>query len=310
LLRGLCKAAGPMEGAFTPVKPLLASVLLSVFVAILVPRLTMAQESPYFVTYDQHLEEPGNLELAATTTIGVPRSGQPSYFAPYSEFEYGVKSWWTSEFYLEGLSRKDDSTIFTGWRFENRFRLFPRELAVNPVLYMEYERINEASSIQKEIVGEAHFLDEPNSELRGEVAHELEAKVILGSNVRDWNISENFILEKNLSEDEGLEFGYAVGIARPLGTLASASDCIFCRENFVAGLELYGGLGSSRGFGIEETAHYLAPALSWQIGDSNLRFSTAFGLTHDSAPLLLRFGYSHEIHGFGRMISSLFGRKP
>jgi hypothetical protein len=269
-----------------------------------------AQERPYFVTYDQHLEEPGNLELGVNTTIGIPRSGQARYFAPFAEIEYGVTAWWTSEVYLETLSRKDDSTIFTGWRWENRFRPLARERRINPVLYLEYERLNEASSIQKEIVGAAHVLDEPNSELRREVANELEAKLILGSNVRDWNISENFIVEKNFSEGEGLEFGYALGIARPLATLASGSDCVFCRENFAAGLELYGGLGSSREFGFDKTAHYLAPAVSWQIGDSALRFSTGFGLTKDSAPVLVRFGYSHEIHGFGKMVSGLFrGRR-
>ena len=269
-----------------------------------------AQEGPLLVTYTQHLEEPGNLELAVHNTIGIPRSGEPGYFAPYAEFEYGVKAWWTSEVYLEALSRRQDSTIFTGWRWENRFRLIPREHLINPVLYLEYERLNEASSIQKEIVGEAHVLDEPNSELRREVANELEAKFIFGSNWRDWNISENFILEKNFSEEEGVEFGYAFGLSRPLGTLASSSDCAWCRENFAVGIEMYGGLGSSREFGLADTAHYLAPAVSWQMGNGALRFSPAFGLTHQSAPVLLRVGYSHEIHGFGKMISALFGRRP
>lgn len=281
---------------------------LAVLAALLMSVTATAQESPYFVTYDHHLEEPGNLELAVINTVGVPRKGQQRYIAPYAEVEYGVTARWTSEFYLEALSRSEDSTIFTGWRWENRFRLLDREHRINPVVYLEYERLNEASSIQKEIAGEAHGFNEPNSELREEVAHELEAKLILSSNFRDWNISENFILEKNLSEDEGLEFGYAFGIARPLGTLASADDCVFCRENFVLGFEMYGGLGSSHEFGFKETAHYLAPAISWQIGDSNLSFSTAFGLTPDSAPVLLRFGYSHEVHGFGRTIGALFGR--
>jgi hypothetical protein len=268
---------------------------------------SFAQESPYFVTYDQHLEEPGNLELGMNATVGIARSSMPNFVAPYSEIEYGVKAWWTTEFYLEGIARKDDSTILTGWRWENRFLPLAREHAVNPVLYLEYERLNEASSTHQEIVGEAHRVSEPNSELRHEIEHELEAKLILGSNLRDWNLSQNFIMEKNLSADEGLEFGYAVGISRPLGTLASGDDCVFCRENFVLGLELYGGLGSSHEFGFEETAHYLAPGLSWQIGDSNVRFSTAFDLTRDSHRALIRFGWSHEIHGFGETLTSWFG---
>ena len=43
-----------------------------------------------------------------------------------------------------------------------------------------------------------------------EKERELELKLILGSNYRGWNISENIIAEKNLS-NEPWEFGYAVG---------------------------------------------------------------------------------------------------
>lgn len=270
-----------------------------------------AQEGPYFVTYSQHLEEPGNLEIEGYTTIGVPRAGDPSYFAPYTEMEYGVNGWWTTEVYLEALSRSHDSTIFTGTRWENRFRPLRREHLINPVLYLEFENLNEATRIQKEIVGHSQSFDEPNSELRQTHARELEGKLILGSTVHDWNISENFIVEKNLSADEGLEFGYAFGISRPLGTMASGSSCRFCRENFSLGVEVYGGLGSTLAFGFHDTAHYIAPAVSWQISDSTvLRFSPAIGLTHGSAPVLLRVGYSYELRGFGRKVAALFGRKP
>jgi len=283
--------------------------LFSALTPVLLAVSLAAQQAPYFVTYTQHLEEPGNLEVSALTTVGVPRAGQPSYLAPYTELEYGVTAWWTSELYLEALSRERDSTIFTGWRWENRFRPWAGEHRINPLLYLEYENLNEASRIQKEIVGHALSFDEPNAALRRTRARELETKLILGSNVHDWNISENFIVEKNLSANEGLEFGYALGVARPLRTLASASNCHFCRENFVAGVELYGGLGSTRQFGFRDTAHYLAPALSWQVSDSSsLRLSPAFGLTPGSAPLLLRFGYSYELQGVGGKIAALLRR--
>lgn len=272
--------------------------------------IARAQEAPYFVTYDHHLEEPGNLEIAGSSTLGIPRSGQHLFFAPFSEFEYGVTGRWTAELYLEGQSTSGDSSVFTGWRLENRFRPLKREHWINPVLYLEYESINEASRIKKEIVGNAENTVESNAELSDVHAHELEAKLILSSNFHDWNIAENFIVEKNLSASEGFEFGYALGMARPLAKLASGNECRFCRENFVAGLELYGGLGSTNGFGFHDTAHYLAPVISWQISDSSsLRFSPAVGLTHLSNPVLLRFGYSYEIRGFGRKVAQLFGGK-
>lgn len=269
-----------------------------------------AQEAPYFVTYDHRMEEPGNLELSFWSTVGVPRQGQPAYWAPFSELEYGIKGWWTAELYLEGQSRTGDHPIFTGWRLENRFRPLAREHRVNPILYFEFENINEGSRIQKEVVGHADDLDEPNDLLAREHARELETKLILSSNVHDWNISENFIVEKNFSENEGYEFGYSFGVSRPLARLASAGNCRFCRENLVAGIEFYGGLGSSRQFGFDDTAHYVAPVLAWQVSDNGtLHFSPGIGLTGASTPVLLRFGYSYEIQGFGRKMAAMFRRK-
>ena len=270
-----------------------------------------AQDKPYFVTYDHHLEEPGNLEISMSNTLGVPRAGQPVFAAPLLELEYGAKAWWTTEFYLEGQSRESDSTIFTGWRLENRFRPLAREHRVNPVLYFEYENVNEGSRVLKEVVGHASEFDEPNADLRREKARELEAKLILSSTVRDWNVAENFIVEKNLSEDEGYEFGYALGVWRSLARIASGRKCHLCRENFVGGLELYGGLGSTEQFGFHDTAHYLAPIIRWNLADNSaISFSPGFGLTHGSVPVLLRFKYMYEVEGFGRKVASMFRSKP
>jgi len=269
-----------------------------------------AQESPYFVTYDHHLEEPGNLEVETFTTMGIPRSGQNFYAAPYLELEYGVTGRWTSELYLEGQGTAGDSAVFTGWRLENRFRPLKREHFMNPVLYLEYERTSEATRIQKEIIGGGPDINSPNSELQPVKNNELEAKLILSSTVHDWNIAGNFIAEKNLSQSEGFEFGYAFGFARPLASLASGKECRLCRENFIAGLEFYGGLGSTKGFGVHDTAHYIAPVVSWQVSeDGSLHFSPAFALTHEGSPVLLRFGYSYEIRGFGSKLAQFFGGK-
>ncbi len=281
--------------------------LALLFLFVLATAAAYAQEAPYFVTYDHHLEEAGNLELETSSTIGKARSGQNSFFAPWSEFEYGMTGWWTSEVYLEGQSTRHDSTLFTGWRWENRFRLLSQEHRVNPVLYFEYENINEASRIMKEVVGHADSEQEPNAVLRGERDQELEGKLILSSNVGNWNFAENFITEKNLSKNEGVEFGYSLGVSRPLGGLATGSDCHFCRENFSAGLEMYGGLGSTQDLSLRETAHYIAPVLAWHLTDnSTIRISPGFGLTHTSQPFLLRVGYSYEISGFGQRLARLF----
>jgi hypothetical protein len=255
----------------------------------------VAQERPYFVTYDHYLEEPGNLEIAVASTTGFPKAGNPSYTAPWLELEYGLTGWWTAELYLEGVTTNGNGSAFTGWRWENRFRPLKGEHAVNPVLYVEYEQINEASRIQKEIVGSGALSLEPIAHLRDESAHELEGKLILSSAVRNWNIAENVIFEKNLSEDEGVEFGYSVGVARSLGGLASGATCHLCRENFTVGVEAFGGLGRSADSGLTDTRHFIAPLLAWRVSDrSTLKVSNGFGLTEASDRHLLRVGYSYE----------------
>jgi hypothetical protein len=256
---------------------------------------TLAQERPYFVTYDHYLEERGNLEIAVATTTGIPKNEHRTYTAPWLELEYGVTGWWTTEFYLEAVSTRGDGNGFTGWRLENRFRPLKSEHRVTPVLYVEYESINEASRIQKEIVGAGSIEFEPIELLREEHERELEAKLILSSAVGNWNIAENFIVEKNLTADEGVEFGYSVGVSRSLGGLARGASCRLCRENFRIGAELYGGLGSTEAFARAEQRHYLAPAVSWRVADRwVVRGSVGFGLTEASDTALVRLGVAYE----------------
>ncbi len=149
-----------------------------------------------------------------------------------------------------------------------------------------------------------------NAILRQEQDHELEAKLILSRDWHSWNFAENFIVAKNFSQSEGVEFGYSLGAFRPLGTVASGKDCHFCRENFSAGVEFYGGLGSTQGFVLSDTAHYVAPVFAWLVTEnSTLRFSPGFGLTHESNPVLFRVGYSYEIQDFKGKVARLFGAK-
>lgn len=63
--------------------------------------LARAQEGPYFVAYDHHMEEPGNLEVSFKPVAGKPK-GADAFVGAWTELEYGTKTWWTTEFYLEG----------------------------------------------------------------------------------------------------------------------------------------------------------------------------------------------------------------
>jgi len=273
---------------------------------LLAASLGSAGERPYFVTYDQTMEEPGNLEIEATGLTASPQGGNP-FLSGVTEFEYGAKGWWTTEFYLDGQTTANETALFTGFRWENRFRMLMHEHKINPVLYVEYEDLNGADKSLLEVVGFDSQYDAlvPNHEAHKEREHEIETRLILSSNLNGWNISENFIAEKNLS-GKPWEFGYAVAFSRPLSLLASADECVFCRENFQAGLEVYGGLGTANKFTVHGTSQYLAPTISWQVRDAVLKISPTFGLTEASYRAMLRFGVSYEIAGFGRALRKAF----
>jgi hypothetical protein len=271
----------------------------------------LAQERPYFVTYSHEMEEPGNLEIEIMNAVGTPASGS-RFIGSSMEFEYGIKAWWTTEFYLDGQSTQNDSTIFTGIRWENRFQPLMREHWINPVLYVEYEN-TAADKTLREVVGhdgKADFL-EPNGEARQETEREFEFKLILGSNFKGWNISENIIAVKSIYNDPW-EFGYALGAARPLALVAGAKPCTFCREKFAGGVEMYGGLGDRHSFGLNQTAHYLGPTLNWTAPNgTTLSFSPQFGLNDYSIPRLYRFGISYEVNQlFGHLNFRRGGGKP
>ncbi|HEY6249788.1 MAG TPA: hypothetical protein VI685_07485 [Candidatus Angelobacter sp.] len=270
------------------------------------------QESPWIVTYNHYLEEPGNLEVEYFSTFGTQHGGN-DFHAFWMEFEYGVKAWYTTELYLDGQTTFGDSTIFTGFRWENRIRPLQHEHFVNPVLYMEYEQISEADRIIKEVEGHDIASDhaDANALTRQTVNHELEFKLILSSTFHGWNMAINPLATKPLLPSVPWEFGYSVGVSHPLALKASAQKCNFCRENFVAGVEMYGGLGDTQSFGLRETSHYLAPAIAWNIPSGwTLRVSPGFGLNDNSHGLLLRWGLSREFAGFGDAVSRIFRRHP
>jgi hypothetical protein len=274
------------------------------FVLSLLP--AYAQELPYFVTYSHHMEEPGSLDLETKTLAGTPRDGN-SFGATALELEYGTTAWWTSELYLEGQKTAKDSTVFTGFRIENRVRPLMREHWINPVLYFEFENINGANKSMLEVVGHDGNDDliGSNAVGRAERKREAEFKLILSSNAKGWNFSENIVAEKNLKHAPW-EFGYALAASRPLRLVGGTRSSAFAPENFAAGAELYGGLGDRDSFGLRETSHYFGPSLNWSIpAGPTITFSPNFGLNDHSAPRLYRFGVAYEIGQMARF----FGKR-
>src|SRR5271165_1013277 len=278
----------------------LANACLAAVIWFAVPP-ARAQETPYFVAYSHHLEEPGNLEVEVYSNYATQKAGN-DFIAPWMELEYGVTGWWTTEFYIDSQTTFHDSTVFTGTRWENRFRPLLSEHWINPVLYVEFENINGADKTLKEIVGFDNQFDQapPNSVLVREHDHEIETKLILSSDYKGWNFSENFTAEKKFSR-EPWEFGYALGASRPFRLAATSTPCNFCAENFIFGLEMYGGLGTADRLTLHGTSDYLAPMVAWQLPRGvNFTLSPGFGLNPNSHAFILRWGISYEWAQFGR----------
>ena len=261
-----------------------------------------AGEGPFFITYTHQMEEPGNLEISVKNVTGSPAGGN-RFLGVTTEFEYGVRAWWTTEFYLDGQATRHEGSFFTGYRWENRFHLLAREHWINPVFYVEFENINGADKTLLEVVNHdgKDDLIASSVQVRLEKQRELETKLILSSYFKGWTIAENLIAEKNISHAP-FEFGYAAGISRPLALAARPERCNFCPENFQAGVEMYGGLGTHDDFGLHDTSHYLAPTIAWTLANgTTFHVSPGFGLTNTSAGFLLRFGVSYEFAQFGRL---------
>src|SRR5258708_1502866 len=162
----------------------------------LFPACASAQEN-YFITYSHQMEEPGNLEISTKSIVGVPRNAH-SFIGEAVEFEYGIKTWWTTEFYLDGQTTSGESTIFTGYRWENRFRPLLREHWINPVLYVEFENINGADKALLEVVGHDVRSDFLVRNDRSEKQREAEVRLILSSTFKGWNRSDIYICQTQL----------------------------------------------------------------------------------------------------------------
>jgi hypothetical protein len=286
----------------------LCPALLGVLLTLCFASPGRAQDKPYFVTYSHDLEEPGNLEVETKTALGQPDGGN-RFGATAMELEYGTRAWWTTELYLDGQDTGGDSTVFTGWRLENRLRPLMRDHAVNPVFYVEYENTSGADKTILEFVGHDNQADlaPPNGDLRRDHQHEAELKLILSSNLHNWNVSENFITEKDLSHAPW-EFGYAVGATHPLRSAASSRECVFCAQRFIAGAEAYGGLGDTWSLTLRDTSHYFAPLLGWQLPKgARLSFSPGFGLTGSSLTRVYRVGLAYEFDQVGNWFHSAQG---
>jgi len=286
---------------------------LSVLVTVtLATHPTRAADEPFLVTYSHQMEETGTLAIENKNVTGRPNGGD-RFLGSALELEYSVTGRWTTSVYFDGQATGGQGTFFTGYRWENRFRLLRHNHWINPVLYAEYANLDAADKTLVEVVGRdsKDSLIQPNQSARRDKARGIESRLILGSSFQGWTIAENLIAEKGFKHAP-FEFGYTVGVSRPLSLAPHPAPCNLCAKNFQAGLEMYGGLGTTDDLNFRGTSHYVAPVASWTLtSGTTFRVSPGFGVTRASAPFLLRIGVSYGFDGFGRAVRSLFsGHAP
>jgi hypothetical protein len=269
-------------------------------------RTAQGQESPYFVTDHHHLPDPGALGLASYNVVGDPKAGD-QFLGSILEFEYRPKKWWATEVQLEGQTTANESTIFTGYTWVNKFKLAPTNHWINPVITIGWEDSNAADKSVVEIEGHAGQQDFAfrNDVTRRIQEHEMEIKFILSRDHRGWNFAGNVIGVKDL-RGPPWQFGYSFGVSRPLSTAKTIEPCTLCRKNVAAGLEFYGGLGDSHSFGLQDTSHYLGPVMSWQLSERlAVKAGPQFGLTRESERVLAHFAVVYDIPGFGKRLREI-----
>ena len=260
----------------------------------------------YFVTYNHYVEK-GELELMLMNDFTSPSKfrredeGQHSYFSQMVELEYGVTTQWATELMLEGFEEvTTGQSRFTGFRWENRYRLFKEEVPLNPMLYLEYEDLDPTTRYKMEVSG---WVRPPYKEFGGEPDREriLESRLVLSQDYGRLNLAFNWINESDLNASGLTAFGYAMGARydfngghyeHSAGEEHAGHGGHHGEHSALKptlGLELYGGLGDTRrlDFNPSRQEHYLQPDIMIHLGKhAMLHLGFAIGLSEASDNLV------------------------
>tara|TARA_R110001592_G_scaffold87572_5_gene258545 strand:- start:218 stop:1042 length:825 start_codon:yes stop_codon:yes gene_type:complete len=244
--------------------------------------IAFAGNGANFILYNHHTADRGEKEIMFMYDVGQEADGS-RYTAQMIEIEYGITDRWTTELMFEGQKSSGESFEFTGFRLENRLRLFDYGTFLNPVIYMEYEDLGEDTKYLMEVAGREDAAEHSKARPRERV---LETRIIIGEDITEkFDISMNWINESDL--DTGVTaFGYAAGL-----NYATEPDVKL-------GLEFYGGLGDSdKGVATRTkiTQHYLGPNIMYKASKNVMvKIGGAIGLT-DISQDLFRFAIAYEL---------------
>lgn len=285
-----------------------------------------AGNNGWFTSYNSEVER-GEVELMFMNDFTSPSKfrkkddGLGQYFSHMIELEYGLTDQLASEFMIESF--EDVTThqmAFTGFRWESRYRLFHNRVPFNPMVYAEYENLDPRTRYKMEVSG---WVRPPYREEVSESDREriMETRLILSDKAGPFDWTFNWINESDLDAGK-TAFGYSLGLmwmghdqhdpkADESASCRCPSEmagcrCAHCHHGAAAcpcghkgmmgvGLEIFGGLGDTRRFGIQPSRqeHYVGPILVYHInGHWMAHAQLANGLSHASDNLVrLNLGY-------------------
>lgn len=282
------------EGLMQSLKGLVLFFLVFFAVA---PGAAWGGNAANFVLYNHHTAGKGEREIMLMNDFGQDFDGT-RYAAQMVEFELGITDRWTTEFMIEGQTTSGEGGYnFTGWRWENRYRLFEYGTPLNPGLYVEWEDLSDDTKYLMEVSGRTDAEEQEKARPRERI---LETRLILGQDVTErLDVAFNWINESDF--DTGVTaFGYALGLNYKLTKRPNKVRHIEEEHGYHPeirlGMELFGGLGDSdKGItaNSDVTPHYLGVNVLYHMTQKMMvKFGGAIGLTNVSQDLFrLSVGY-------------------
>ncbi len=273
---------------------------------------SFAQEG-YFTTYGHEVEK-GETEFMLmidhTSPSKVDREeGQNTFLSQMQRIGYNPTDQLELELMVESFQEFGTGiSKFTGFRFETRYRLFKKEIFLNPTIYFEFEDLDPETRFKMETSGWiiSPYETEPESEPEREKI--LESRFILSQNIGNWNIALNWINETD-TRTGATPFGYAIGAMYKLNkhfehdadgyycpmhpdiVSEQPGECSKCgmklkakgdKKNIVASaltFEMLGGIGDNKQMGIIpwRQEHYFQPGIMLHL-PNGLMLSTGFAI--------------------------------
>ena len=305
-ISGICGAEGPAAGRKRWKGLCGAALCLAAIVGL--SAAARAGNGGYFAVYNHHIEK-GEKEIMLMSDYTSPskanrEEGQKNYFSQMLELEWAPTDKFATELMLEGFAEPGGVKRFTGFRWENRYRIFKDDVPLNPMLYTEYEHLSHLTRFKMEVSGWVHPPYKEKEETGPEKDERImETRLVLSEDFGGTNVAFNWLNETDLRNTK-TDFGYLFGVMHKLGKGGheqhGASHEGHSGGGFrlaAVGVELWGALGDSRKLDLAPSRqqHYLSPVAMFHLGDDIMfHVSPTIGLSKVSDNLL-RFAVGFEL---------------